>query len=69
MKLSHLMRQNLNQIAEDGETALLYASQMEPLAKRGLVEWKMRAVQITVFKPVGRLTELGWRVKYQNTDE
>lgn len=80
MKLSRQMRQNLNLVpeAEEGGVAdhyagekgtLFYASQLEPLAKRGLLTFE----QVTVMRPVWRyrvkLTPLGRRVKYQNSDE
>lgn len=80
MKLSRQMRQNLNLTpdAEDGGVAdyytgekgtIHYASQLEPLAARGLLTFE----QVTVMRPVWRyhvkLTPLGRRVKMQNTDD
>lgn len=69
MKLSRQMRQNLGAIPDEGEMVAFYESQFDPLKRRGLVEYEMRDVQITVRKPVGKLTDLGRRIKYQNTDD
>lgn len=69
MKLSKQMRDNLNQVPDEGEHRFFYASQCDPLAKRGLIEWEMKDVVVTIRKPVARLTELGRRIKYQNSDD
>jgi len=70
VKLSRNMRMNLNLVPDEGEEAcFFYQSQADPLKARGLIEYEMRPVQVTVLKPVVRLTDLGRRVKYQNTDQ
>jgi len=69
VKLSRLMRQNLNLIPDEGEASVFYQSQVDPLKRRGLVEYEMRDVWVKHRKPVARLTDLGRRVKYQNTDD
>lgn len=73
MKLSRWMREALNLCpdAEEGDVAdgIFYHSQLDPLKRRGLLEFEM----VTVMRPVRRfrvkLTPLGHRVKRQNTDD
>lgn len=80
MKLSRQMRMNLNLApdAEEGAIAewpdernamIFYSSQLEPLKRRGLLTYET----VEVMRPVQRfrvkLTELGRRIKYQNTDD
>lgn len=80
MKLSRDMRHNLNLTpdAEDGGIAewpdernatIFYQSQLDPLKRRGLLTYE----EVEVMRPVRRyrvkLTELGRRVKMQNSDD
>lgn len=73
MKLSPQMRMNLDMTpdADEGDVAdsIFYHSQLEPLARRGLLTFKT----VTVMRPVRRfhvqLTDLGRRVKRQNSDD
>lgn len=75
MKLSRRMRQNLNLVPDDGESAesgmsvIHYPSQMDPLVKRGLVTYEERMVPVMLPRVFARLTDLGRRVKHQNTDD
>lgn len=78
MKLSKGMRQNLNLIPDEPEPgdygdfvdpSIFYHSQLEPLERRGLLTYEWVQVMRPVRKFRVKLTELGKRVKRQNTDD